>query len=98
MSGGERQLVLIARALASGCTCLLLDEPASALDFRNQNIVLKTLKDLSATKKISIVFTTHFPQHAIHIANKVLMMHDKSHYQFGEATELMTESGLAGII
>ena len=94
LSGGERQLVLIARALASGCECLILDEPASALDFKNQQTILKILRDLSRQSNLAILFTTHYPQHAIHITDKVLLMHDASEYQFGETGMIMCDEHL----
>ena len=48
LSGGERQMVLMARTLASGAQIMLLDEPASALDFRNQAILLSTLRRIAS--------------------------------------------------
>ncbi|MBU2511107.1 ABC transporter ATP-binding protein [bacterium] len=94
LSGGEKQLVLIARAMASGCNCLILDEPASALDFKNQDIILKTLRDITHNKNMSVLFTTHYPQHALHIADKVLLMYSPDRYEFGAATEIMDDSHL----
>jgi len=94
LSGGERQLVLIARALASECDCLILDEPVSALDFKNQQTVLKILKNLSRNNNLAILFTTHYPHHALHIADQVLLMHDAPEYQFGKTGEIMRDEHL----
>ena len=94
LSGGERQLVLIARALASDCHGLALDEPASALDFKNQDTILKTLRLLSREQGLTIFFTSHFPQHAIHIADRVLLMFSPDEYYFGSTEEIMADGYL----
>ena len=70
LSGGERQLVMIARALASESDILILDEPASSLDLSNQKRILALLTDLAA-QGLSIVFTTHDPHHAVVAATSV---------------------------
>ena len=69
MSGGERQMVLIARALASKPSLLILDEPESNLDFRNQMIVLDAISRLAASG-MCCIFNTHYPDHALSRANK----------------------------
>ncbi len=63
LSGGERQLVMIARALASQAKCLLLDEPTASLDFGNRLMVLDTLVALKS-RGVAILFTTHAPENA----------------------------------
>ena len=70
LSGGEQQLVLIARALASECDALILDEPTSALDFRNQDLVLSTIRQVSRQHGLTVVFASHYPQHALHVGDK----------------------------
>jgi iron complex transport system ATP-binding protein len=66
LSGGERQLVMIARALAGQAKCLLLDEPTASLDFGNRLLVLDTLVQLKQ-RGMAIMFTTHDPDHARHV-------------------------------
>jgi len=65
LSGGQRQLVMIAQALSSECEIMVLDEPCSALDYKNQSIVIETLRRLNGTMGLTIVFTTHAPQHGL---------------------------------
>jgi iron complex transport system ATP-binding protein len=97
LSGGEKQLVLIARALVSECRVLILDEPASALDFKNQNLILQTLRRISRDQQLTVVFTTHFPQHAIHIADRVLLMQTPEAYTFGPTDDIMTDAHLQSL-
>jgi iron complex transport system ATP-binding protein len=94
LSGGEQQLVLIARALASECSILILDEPTASLDFRNQARVLRTLGKLSREHGITIVFTTHSPNHAAHLADRVLLMYSQEEYLFGSVDEVMNDGQL----
>ncbi|MCO5149550.1 MULTISPECIES: ABC transporter ATP-binding protein [unclassified Shinella] len=97
LSGGERQLVLIARALAGENDVLLLDEPASALDLKNQDIVLSLLGRLADSQKLAIAFTTHQPNHATAIADKVLLMLPETQTLFGPTTTVMTEASLEAL-
>jgi iron complex transport system ATP-binding protein len=94
LSGGERQLVLIARALAGENDVLLLDEPASALDLKNQDTVLSLLGALADTQKLAIAFTTHQPNHATAVADKVLLMLPDTQTLFGTTADVMTEANL----
>lgn len=77
LSGGEKQMVLLSRALATGSRALVLDEPTAALDLRNQVNLLALLAELRREESHAIVFTTHDPNHALSIADEaVLMMPD----------------------
>ncbi len=73
ISGGERQLVLIARALAQQAQWLILDEPAASLDLGNQIKVLSAIKELSKTG-LGVLMTTHDPGHAFQCASRVALM------------------------
>lgn len=97
LSGGQKQLVLMARALVSECQVLILDEPASALDFKNQRLILTTLKRLSQDHGLTIVLTTHFPQHAVHLADLALLMYTPERYNFGSVQDLMTDAHLKSL-
>lgn len=95
LSGGERQLVLIARALASECGTLVLDEPAAALDYRNQNVVLATIAALARDHGMAVIFTTHAPQHALHVADRTLLMFDAEDHVYGPTRDVMSEANLS---
>ncbi|MBR5308448.1 MAG: ATP-binding cassette domain-containing protein [Clostridia bacterium] len=93
MSGGELQMVLIARALISEPEIIILDEPESNLDFRNQLIVLNTLSRL-ASGGMCVIFNTHYPEHALTRANKSLILHKGGKTIFGETQSVVTEENI----
>lgn len=90
LSGGQQQLVLIARALAQDAKILVMDEPTSALDFGNQINVMKMVRNLSH-KGYLILVSTHNPQHAFTFADQVLVLMPDGSYSFGPASEVMNE-------
>lgn len=73
LSGGQRQLVLIARALTQESPLMLLDEPSSALDFSNQVLLWKLLKEL-ANDGIAILVCSHDPNHILWFCSEVIAM------------------------
>lgn len=74
ISGGELQMVLIARALCAEPKLLVLDEPESNLDFRNQLIILETIRRLSREEGLCCIFNTHYPGHALRISDRALVL------------------------
>ena len=90
MSGGELQMVLIARALASEPKGLILDEPESNLDFKNQLVVLDTMTRLAA-EGMTCIFNTHYPAHALQRSNKALILSKGGGYKFGSTASVVTE-------
>lgn len=93
LSGGELQMVLIARAIASQPKIIVLDEPESNLDFKNQLTVLKTLHIL-AQQGISCIFNTHYPVHALRHADKALLLDRRGSVCFGNAHEVITQDNM----
>ncbi|MEQ4616837.1 MAG: ABC transporter ATP-binding protein [Corticimicrobacter sp.] len=96
ISGGERQLTLIARALAQGARLLILDEPTSSLDFGNQVRLLKHLRGLAAEGH-GILFSTHLPEQAARTATRIAVLHQGRIMVDGAPNEVMT-SKLIGTI
>ncbi len=96
ISGGERQLVLIARALAQKPQILVMDEPTSSLDYGNQIRLLSHVKRL-ANQGLSIIMSTHSPDHAVYCDSKVIMLKDGHVLCSGPAAEVITEENLKAI-
>jgi len=94
ISGGERQLVLIARALAQEAPLLLLDEPTSHLDFRNQHLVLETVRRVAADKELTVLMTLHDPNLAAWFAHRVIMLKEGAITAEGEPGLVLTEANL----
>ncbi|MDR0588303.1 MAG: ABC transporter ATP-binding protein [Burkholderiales bacterium] len=95
LSGGERQLALLARALVAQADIILLDEPASALDIRHQAVVLQWVHRLARDEGLTILFTTHHPHHAEAVAQHVLLMFGEQDYLWGDTRTVLTEKNLS---
>lgn len=93
LSGGELQMVLIAKALASGPEVLILDEPESNLDFKNQLLVLNTISRLVANG-MTCIFNTHYPAHALQRASKALILDKSGNSLFGDTLSIVTEDNI----
>ena len=93
ISGGELQMVLIARAMAAEPEILVLDEPESNLDFKNQLIVLDAMTALAA-EGVACIFNTHYPAHALQRAGKSLMLSKDGWSIFGDTTGVVTEDNI----
>ncbi|MDN5903391.1 MAG: ABC transporter ATP-binding protein [Corynebacterium casei] len=94
MSGGQFQMVLIARALAGEPKILVLDEPETGLDFRNQLIVLNLLESLSKDRGLSVIMNTHYPAHALRISTSALLLHPTDAPKFGPTPDIITAANL----
>lgn len=102
LSGGEAQLVKLARALAQETNLIIFDEPTSHLDFRHELNVIKYMAKLIKEFDMSIIMATHFPNHAFYfegqgLNTKVAMMENGVFYAKGKAEEVLDEENMSRI-
>lgn len=99
ISGGERQLALIARALVQDAALLIMDEPTSSLDFGNQLRVLEQIRQLR-TQGVAVLLSTHQPDHALAVADQIMaMMPGEPNYLLGPGPKhaVATSENLAAL-
>ena len=96
ISGGQRQLTLIARALAQEAPILVMDEPTASLDFGNQAMVLGRIRDL-AREGYGIVLSTHDPDHALLVGTRVAVIAEGGLRAVGTPEEVVTAEMLSAI-
>lgn len=89
ISGGERQLALIARALAQEPRIVVLDEPTASLDFGNQGKVMREIRALAGAG-LGVIFTTHDPNHALRHADRAVLLRDGKNLACGPASNILT--------
>jgi iron complex transport system ATP-binding protein len=94
LSGGERQLVLIARALATGAASIVMDEPTANLDIANQWRVLREISGLRDAG-IGILLCTHDPDHALMAADRALLLRGGQVLALGNAAEILVAQNLS---
>lgn len=87
ISGGEKQMVHICSAIIQNTEMILLDEPLSALDIKNQNIIIKFLKKISECK--TIIMTTHNPNVCLYLDANVILLKDGRIIASGNANEII---------
>lgn len=95
ISGGERQMVLLARALTQQPAILMLDEPTSNLDYGNQVRVLDHVSRLAAEQNLCIVMTTHDPNQALRHATRAATIDRDGRFDIGSPGDLVTASYLS---
>lgn len=95
ISGGQRQLALIARALAQQARIVVMDEPTASLDLANRILVLDTVKSLAA-RGLAVVLSTHEPEHAFLVADKVAIL-GRDRFVTGPATDVLTPTQLSSL-
>jgi iron complex transport system ATP-binding protein len=96
ISGGQRQLVLIARALAQEAPILVMDEPTASLDFGNQTLVLARIRDLAAGG-YGVLLSTHDPDHALLVTSRVAVMAEGGLAAVGPTNDVVTGAMLSRI-
>ena len=96
LSGGEQQIVLIARALIQESKFIVMDEPASNLDFENQKKVLECLMHLSR-QGVGIILSSHSPDHALFCNTDVVMIKKNKTIQVGTIDQMLTNQNLYSV-
>ncbi len=99
LSGGEGQLVMIARALAQNTKFLVMDEPTAHLDFRHELKILEVMVNLVKEHHLAILMATHFPNHAFYFENqqvksRVAMMEQGRFFAVGPPSQVLSESNV----
>lgn len=100
LSGGETQLVLVARALAQQTSILIMDEPTAHLDFRHELSFLETIIQLVKETDITVIMATHFPNHAFYFENhnistRVALMNDNKITVQGSPLKVLTADNMS---
>jgi iron complex transport system ATP-binding protein len=93
ISGGEQQLVLIARALTQQAEILIMDEPVSGLDYGNQILLLEKMREL-AKDGITCINTSHYPEHALWTADKAIFLKKGKLLVEGKAHQIINSKNL----
>ena len=87
-------MVLVARALAGEPQLLVLDEPESNLDLKNQLVILQVLRRITDEQRICCIFNTHFPVHALRYSDTALLLNGDGTFMMGATNEVITEGNL----
>jgi len=90
LSGGQLQMVLIARALIKEPDILIMDEPESNLDMKNQLKVLEIMKKISKDRNVTVIINTHYPEHALRYTDKTLILGEDS-FVFDDSKKAITK-------
>ncbi len=94
LSGGERQRVFIAGAMAQQPKVIILDEPTSSLDLKNQLFILKTISELARQENLAIIMTIHDLNLASLFSDKILMLRDARIFAYGRAQDVLNKENI----
>ncbi len=102
LSGGEGQLVMVARALAQNTRLIIMDEPTAHLDYHHELIIMETIVKLVREKGISVLMATHNPNHAFYlqkngIKTRVAMLKNSHIFSLGSSAEVLSEYKLGDL-
>jgi len=95
MSKGERQNVLIARALITQPKVLVLDEPGTGLDIRAREHMMNTVRALAESKKVTIIYVTHYPEEVQPFMNKTMLLKNGRAFAKGDTESVLTSENLS---
>ena len=98
LSKGERQNVLIARALFPKPEILVLDEPCTGLDIYNREYLFQTLEQLSESKKLSIIYVTHYLEEIKPIFDQALLLKNGHIFATGSTADLFTNERISDFL
>lgn len=97
ISGGERQQAQIARILVQETDIILLDEPTNHLDYGNQLKIIEIISQLAKERGLTVVLTSHIPDHAIMIDEKVGILDKMGHMTVGSVETVISEESLRAL-
>ncbi len=98
MSKGERQNVLIARALISEPEVLVFDEPGTGLDILAREHLLSTVRDLAGNTDVTIIYVTHYTEEILDIFDNCLLLKNGRVYAQGKTDDLFTEEKISAFL
>lgn len=96
LSGGQRQMVLIARAFAQQAAAIIMDEPTASLDLANRRHVLDLVEEL-ARSGVGVLLSTHDPEQALRLADRVATLDARGTFRAGAADDLLSEAHLSAL-
>ncbi|CFX39712.1 ABC transporter-like [Syntrophomonas zehnderi OL-4] len=99
LSGGEVQLVMVARALAQRTPVIVMDEPTAHLDFKHELVIMEKVVELVREQGLTILMATHFPNHCFYFENsglitRVALMSNMNFLALGSPSEVLSEENL----
>jgi iron complex transport system ATP-binding protein len=98
ISGGERQLVMLARALFQETPIMLLDEPTAHLDFTNQHRIMALMRKLVKKRQMTVIITLHDPNLTYHYCDDVVLIHQGRVAAAGKTADTLTGDMLARVL
>lgn len=98
LSKGERQNVLIARALINNPEILILDEPCTGLDIYNRDHLFRTIEDLSRNKKLTIIYVTHYVEEILPLFDHIILLKNGRIFKKGDTKDILTTNVISDFL